>query len=139
MANAFRQFGSGMAMRNRLDGYGNHITPRPDNSLAMQKLRLRTLGSLLWAFSLLHLVFVTLLMLGALYLATYYYLIQLVDFPKEHFYLQINELHHQWLHHPIDDRDLAYFLFLLIVFVVDNLILQGGNPSIIAWPPSAHF
>jgi hypothetical protein len=128
--NLFGEFdfsATGLAMRNRLDGYSSHIAPRADYALSETLAQLKTLGSILRAINLLHLVFVTLGLLGLIYLVTYFYMIQAFDFPQDLWYIKIDELHRQMLHHSIGDRDVAYLVLFLFAFIADNVVLRAGK------------
>jgi hypothetical protein len=127
MTNEFDFYHAGMAMRNRFDGHSAHIAPRADYSLAATMSHLKTLGSILRAINLFHLIFITIGLLGLLYIVTYYFLIQVYDFPQAFVYIKINELHCQLLNHPIDDRDVAYFFLFLFLFIADNVVLRAGK------------
>jgi hypothetical protein len=127
MAHDFNAYGTQMAMRNRLDGYSAHIAPRADYSLPATMAQLKTLGSILRILNLLHLVFVTIGLLGLSYIVTYFYLIQAFDFPKDFIYVKIDELHRQMLNHAIDDRDVAYLILFLFAFIADNVVLRAGK------------
>jgi hypothetical protein len=127
MPDDFDAYGGGMAMRNRLDGYSAHIAPRADYALPATMAQLRTLGGILRALNLVHLVFVTIGLLGLSYFLTYYYLIQAFDFPKDFIYVKINVLHRQMLNHPIGDRDVAYLILFVFLFIADNVVLRAGK------------
>ncbi len=127
MADELDAFGAGLAMRNRLDGYSAHIAPRADYSLAATMAQLKTLGSILQVLNLVHLVFITIGLLGLSYILTYYYLIQAFDFPQDFIYVKINEFHRQLLNQPINDRDVAYLVLFVFLFIADNVVLRAGK------------
>ncbi|MCC6124487.1 MAG: hypothetical protein IT426_05980 [Pirellulales bacterium] len=127
MADEFDAYGAGMAMRNRFDGNSAHIAPRPDYALPATMAQLGMLGSILRVLNLIHVVFVAVGLLGLAYLVTYYYLIQAFGFPQDFWYLKIDELHRQMLHHPIGDRDVAYLVLFVFLFIADNVVLRAGK------------
>jgi hypothetical protein len=127
MADEFHLYGADMAMRNRFDGYAAHIAPRTDESLVAEMTQLKAFGSILRLINWVHLVFVTIGLLGMAYLVTYYYLIRIFDFPKDVIYARINEAHLQWLNHPINDRDVAYLVLFTFVFIADHVVLRAGK------------
>jgi hypothetical protein len=127
MANEFHAYGTSLAMTNRRDGYAAHIAPRADDDLPMAVSRLKMLGSILRILSLFHVAVVTVVLLGLLYLVAYYYLIQAFDFPKDFFYEKIDALHLRMLNHPIGDRDVAYLILFVFLFIADNVVLRAGK------------
>jgi hypothetical protein len=127
MPEDFKAYGPMLAMPNRLDGYSAHIAPRADYSLLATMAQLKTLGTILRALNLAHLLFVTLGLLGLLYMVVYYYLIRVFDFPIDFTYLKINELHRQWLCHPIGDRDVAYLILFTFLFIADNVVIRASR------------
>ena len=127
MSDQFDEYGAGRAMRNRFDGYSAHIAPRADYALPTMMAQLKTVGGILRVVNLVHLVFIALGLLGLLYLVTYYYLIQAFNFPKDFIYVKINELHLGLLNHPIDDRDVAYLILFLFLFIADNVVMRAGK------------
>jgi hypothetical protein len=125
MGDDFRSFGATLAMPGRGDGYSAHIAPRADYELPTMMLRLKILACILRILNWIHVALAAVGLLGFSYLVIYYYLIQVVNFPKDTIYEKISELHLQVLHHPIGDRDVAYLVLFLFLFIADNVVLRA--------------
>lgn len=123
----FTTYGRCLAMPNRFDGYSSHIAPRADYSLLDTMSHLKTLGIILRALNLVHLLLIAIGLLALLYMVIYYYLVQALNFPVDFVYLKINELHCQWLGHPIGDRDVAYLILFTFLFIADNIVFRAGR------------
>lgn len=114
-------------MPGRSDGYSSHIAPRRDEPLAATMAQLKAIGSILRVLNSAHLALVAIGLLAFAYVVTYYYLILAFNFPKDFVFAKLCDLHAEWLNHPIGDRDVAYLILFIFLFIADNVVLRAGR------------